>query len=133
MERDCDGEPASISGAALLKAAKETAAACLFARYWPRVGGRHDAALVLGGFLARAGMDIPHIKVFSEAVARAADADVAHTVRCAANSAKAHADGQAVFGLPAAIEVFGEKTGRKCAEWLGYKGESPRWCARRGR
>jgi putative DNA primase/helicase len=119
-EPGCGGEPTRIDGATLLKAAKEAAAACLFARYWPRIGGRHDAALVLGGLLARAGMDIPHIKLFAEAVARAAGADVNHTTRCAEDAAKGYADGRNVFGLPAAVETFGEAVAKKCAEWLGY-------------
>jgi putative DNA primase/helicase len=120
-ERGCDGEPTRIDGAALLRAAKEAAAACLFARYWPRIGGRHDAALVLGGLLARAGMDTPRIKLFAKAVAVAADADVNHLTRCAEDAARGFADGRNVFGFPAAVETFGETVAKKCAEWLGYQ------------
>jgi Virulence-associated protein E len=121
-EPGCDGEPLRADGETLRQAARETAAACLFARYWPKIGGRHDAGLVLGGFLARTGMGESRIRLFAEAVARAAGADVKHTTRCAEDAAKGYADGRNGFGLPAAIETFGEKVARKIADWLGFEG-----------
>ena len=121
-ENGYNQEPLQVDGDTLLKCAKETAAACLFARYWPSVGGRHDAGLVLGGFLARCGMDLIRIKLFAEAVAKAAHADINHAKRCAEDAAKAFAENRPCFGLPQAIEVFGEKVAKKCAEWLDYKG-----------
>ena len=122
-ESGCDKEPAWIDGDELVKCAKKTAAACLFARYWPSVGGRHDAGLVLGGLLARSGMALPQIRIFAEAVARAAHANVNHAKRCAEDAAEAFAENRNCFGLPQAIEVFGEKVAKRCAELLGYNVE----------
>ena len=45
------------------------AACSLLARHWPAEGARHDAALTVGGFLARAGFEPPYIKCFIEAIA----------------------------------------------------------------
>jgi hypothetical protein len=74
-----DGEPSQVDGDELVKRAKLLAALCLFARNWPakpkpgESGGRHDAALTVGGFLARCGFDLAHIKLCIEWIARAAN------------------------------------------------------------
>ena len=44
----------------------------MLARYWPGEGARHDAALTLGGFLARCSLKPPEIKCLVEAIAKAA-------------------------------------------------------------
>src|SRR5262249_13752849 len=49
------GEPFKIAGKALLNAVRRLATAVLLARHWPIQGARHEAALIIGGFLARAG------------------------------------------------------------------------------
>ena len=69
------GEPASVDGDALARRIHELAAYALIARYWPAPGlkARHNAALVVGGFLARAGKISQDIKLAAEAIARAAD------------------------------------------------------------
>ncbi len=69
---DESGDPAKVDDDDLLKRARLLASICLFARYWPGSGARHDAALSLGGFLARAGLKTPQIKYLVEAIARAA-------------------------------------------------------------
>ena len=48
------GEPATIEGKDVVRCARLLAACSLLARYWPGEGARHEAALTLGGFLARA-------------------------------------------------------------------------------
>jgi P4 family phage/plasmid primase-like protien len=123
-ENGYDKEPARIDGDELIKCAKQTSAACLFARYWPNVGGRHDAGLVLGGMLARSKIPLERIKLIAEAVAVAAHADPHHAKRCAEDAAKAFTEKRPCFGLTQAIEVFGEKTAKKCAEWLGYNSDN---------
>ena len=53
-----DGGPGKITdidGDELLQHGRRLAAAAEIARNYPKVGGRHDAAFVLGGFLARCG------------------------------------------------------------------------------
>jgi putative DNA primase/helicase len=51
------GPPATVDGGELERAVRRTAAAALLGRYWPKGprSGRHDAALALSGWLARAG------------------------------------------------------------------------------
>ena len=66
------GDPAKVDNDDLLKRARLLASTCLFARYWPGNGARHDAALSLGGFLARAGLKAPQVKYLVEAIAKAA-------------------------------------------------------------
>jgi AAA domain/Bifunctional DNA primase/polymerase, N-terminal len=127
-EDGCDDEPARIGGERLMQAAHTIAAACLVARYWPAVGARHNAALTLGGFLARClGMDVAHVELFAEAVARAVPpgpdgTTVSETIRCAGDSAKSFAKGVNVYGYPQMAEIFGEKVTRKVAEWLEFRG-----------
>jgi hypothetical protein len=69
---DENGDPAKVDNDDLLKRARLLAAVCLIARYWPGNGARHDAALSVGGFLARAGLLAPQIKYLVEAIARTA-------------------------------------------------------------
>ena len=54
-----DGEPAKVDGEDLKRSVAVLAAASLLARHWPGEGSRHEAALVLGGFLARWGTPSP--------------------------------------------------------------------------
>lgn len=124
---EVEGEPAQVDDDELVRCAKLLAALCLFARYWPtkpkpgESGGRHDAALTLGGFLARCGLDLAHIKLCAEWVARAADDEQwRDRVRAADDAAIAHQKGERARGYPALKELFGEKVAEKAAEWLAY-------------
>ena len=92
-----DGGPGKITeidGDELLQHGRRLAAASEIARNYPKAGGRHDAAFVLGGFLARCGLSPPGAAVFVEAVAAAsvqpADKrrDMARTARDGANADK---------------------------------------------
>ena len=69
------GDPATIEGNELLRCTRRLAACSLLARYWPGEGARHDAALTLGGFLARCSLRPPEIKCLIEAIAKAAGDD----------------------------------------------------------
>ncbi|WBL76027.1 phage/plasmid primase, P4 family [Bradyrhizobium xenonodulans] len=116
-----DGEPAQVADDELLRRAKLLAALCLMARYWPMKGGRHDAALIVGGFLARCGFDLPHIKLYAEYIARAAkDEDLRDRIRTAHDAALAYEKGDRTYGYPSLKELFGEKVTGKIAEWLDY-------------
>ncbi len=119
---DHEGEPASCSCAILKEACVKLAVACLLVRYWPRGGGRHDAALSLGGFLARCGWSGDEIARFVEPVAQVAgDEETADRVKAAASAADKLAKGEQVAGLPKLAEVFGEAVATKIAEWLHYR------------
>ena len=51
-----------VKYAELKAAAVKIAVGALLVRDWPDYGGRHDAALTLGGFLSRAGWDADEIE-----------------------------------------------------------------------
>jgi RecA-family ATPase len=106
----------------LLQRARRLAAAAELARNFPRVGARHDAAFVLGGFLARCGWSPAEAAVFVEAVAVASgqpNDKRKDMVRTARNGAEA----EKRAGFPAMVETFGEGPAKKVADWLDYRGE----------
>ncbi len=97
-------------------------ARCLLARYWPPVGSRHFAAQALGGFLARAGMDVERVAAFTEAMTKAIAGKVnrKETIRIAKDAATAYEEGKNAYGLPQLAKEFDAETAKACAEWLGY-------------
>jgi P4 family phage/plasmid primase-like protien len=119
-----DGEPATVDGPKLQRAVAALAAGCLLVRGWPDKGGRHDAALVVGGVLARAGWGADEARHLVGAVAQAAGcADVKAKGDAAASAVKGLADGTYVYGFPALVEFFGEPVAAKVAEWVGFKAD----------
>lgn len=91
-ERGLNGEPAAVDGLELERKVRLVAACALMARYWPANGshGRHAAALVAGGFLARCGHHRSLVKVYVEAIAKAArDEDVGDRRKAAEDAAVA--------------------------------------------
>jgi RecA-family ATPase len=117
------GEPASIDGDDLARRIHELAAYSLIARYWPTPGlkARHQAALIVGGFLARAGKSAGDIKVTAEAIARAAnDNEWRNRREAAEDAAKAFHAGQHAYGLTGMRQQFGQEIADQIAEWLGY-------------
>jgi putative DNA primase/helicase len=122
---DEPGEPAEATGADLLRLARLLASCCLFARYWPGQGTRHDAALALGGFLARAGIQPTQIKYLVEAIAKCAgDTEWKDRRDAAEDAARAYLEGKRAYGLPALKNTFGDEVARQAAEWLDYKGQA---------
>ena len=118
-------EPPVVFDHELLKQAHMLACACLFARYWPGKGARHDVGLVLGGFLARAGLDQPQIKCMVEGAARAAgDEEWKDRVRAAEDAARAFHEGKRTAGFPLVSKTFGEQVAQQVAEWLKYTGST---------
>ena len=125
-----DGGPIKITeidGDELLQHARQLAAAAEIARNYPKVGGRHDAAFVLGGFLARCGFSPAWAAVFVEGVAAASlqPADKRHDM---ARTARDGANAEKRAGFPALAETFGAGTAKKVVHWLDYKGEDQRGC-----
>jgi hypothetical protein len=114
-EFDEDGEQGRVAFTDLDLAARKIAIGVLLIRHWPATGSRHDAALTVGGFLARLGWSADEIADFVEAVAtEAADDDIANRVGAARDSASRLADGGAVYGLPQMIELFDDAVARTC-------------------
>jgi hypothetical protein len=124
-ERVCwerDGEPTQVDGVELEATVSSLAAAALLVRHYPATGRRHDAALVLGGFLARAGWNEDRIARFAEAVARAAqDDEWQERVNTAKGAVGAMQAGTEVAGLPRLREVFGDAVADTAAKWLGVQ------------
>ena len=117
-----DGNPgkiADVDGDELVRRARRLAAAAELARNYPKAGGRHDAAFVLGGFLAGCGFSPSAATTFVEAVGVASlqpgdkRRDMGRTARDGANAARG-------AGFPALAEIFGQATAKKVADWLGY-------------
>jgi Protein of unknown function (DUF3631)/Bifunctional DNA primase/polymerase, N-terminal len=115
-------EIAEVDGDELIQRARRLAAASELARSYPKIGGRHDAAFVLGSFLTRCGFSPPVAATFVEAVAAASlqpgdkRRDMARTARDGAAAGK-------LAGFPLLAETFGEGAAKKVADWLDYGGE----------
>jgi hypothetical protein len=123
------GEPASVDGDDLTRRIHDLAAYSLIARYWPAPGlkARHDAALIVGGFLARTGKSPQDIKIATEAIARAVnDPEWRNRRDAAEDAAEAFRASKHAFGLTGMRKQFGDAVADQIAEWLGYNGASER-------
>ncbi len=127
---EADGDPAAVTFADLHRAARELAAATLFAQHWPEHG--HDARLTLGGFLARCQMPPPRMKLFAMGIAHAVGGDEKEFVRCAEDAAKKFADDGKAYGLTHLREIFGDAAAKAIAVWLGYQSDDDAEQARAG-
>jgi hypothetical protein len=118
-----EGDPAVADDHVLLRSARLLASLCLMARYWPPLkGGRHDAALIVGGFLSRCGYTPSDIKRFVECVAKIAGCeDYKGRATDAEDAANACLRGKNTFGYPALEELFGKPVAGRIAEWLNYE------------
>ncbi len=119
------GEIADVDGAELIRCARRLAAAAELARNYPKAGGRHDAAFVLGGFLARCGLTPAQAAVFAEAVG-AASLQPGDKRRDMGRTARDGASAEKRAGFPALAETFGEGPAKKVASWLDYQGGDER-------
>jgi len=118
-----EGDPAQAEDLELLRRARLLASLCLMARYWPPLkGGRHDAALIVGGFLSRCGYTPSDIKRFVECVAKIAGCeDYKGRATDAEDAANAYLQGKNAFGYPAMEDLFGKAVAGRVAEWLNYE------------
>src|SRR4051812_49404189 len=119
-------DPAEVEGETLKRSIAVLAACSLLARHWPAEGSRHEAALVLGGFLARCGGE--HLSPVGDIVELIADAagdgELCDRRRAAQDAVDQHEAGGPVYGLPKLREMFGEKVANAVADWLGYSSEA---------
>jgi hypothetical protein len=116
------GEPTAVDDRDLLRSVHDLGAYSLVARYWPRErSNRHQCALIVGGFLARAGKSAPEIKIVAEAIAKAAnDEEWRDRRKAAEDAAIAYQAGDRAYGLPAMREQFANIIADQVADWLGY-------------
>ena len=124
-----DNNPiAKVDGSDLLGRCARLAAASILARHFPAQGGRHDAGLIIGGFLAGCGFTQGEGKLFAGAVCAASlqppdkARDIVRAISDTIADAKAGRGG--LYGWPKLKEVFGEEAAKKCAGWLGYKSDT---------
>jgi Bifunctional DNA primase/polymerase, N-terminal len=118
-----NGEPARTAGSELLRRARLLASACLLVRYWPPTGsGCHDAALAVGGFLARTGMRPEQVRRLVMIVTNFQNpARTDDLPRTAADAATKYFAGDRSFGFPQFAKIFGEAVAKEVAEWLGFR------------
>jgi hypothetical protein len=123
-----EGEPATVDCATLLAAAARLAAASLLLRRYPTAGGRHEFALVVGGFLARAGLTRDIVEDVAWSIARAAnDEEADDRMRAATDTFDAFARGDgAVYGFPKLCDAIGEPFAKAIAKFLNYDGDDAR-------
>lgn len=122
IEWEASGQPAMVDGGQLRRSVDALAAGCLLVRGWPPAGGRHDAALVVGGVLARAGWTIAEARHFMGAVAQAAgDDELEDRVKAVEDAIEGLASGGRIYGFPKLVEFFGEPVAKKVAEWVGFR------------
>jgi len=122
---DTEGEPTSVSGVDLKRAVAMLAFAALLVRHYPASGNRHEAALVLGGVLARGPADsADEIEKFVSAVARrAGDEEAEERGNSAAGAVGLLTQGQPTPGLPRMREVWGAEVTDTVAKWLEIGGD----------
>jgi hypothetical protein len=126
MEWDEDGAEGETALLTLKKAEMKIAVGTLLMRCWPEecpTSTRHDLALGVGGFLARAGWSPDEVHHFIEAICRETDGaewalDHARTAR---DSALAFADGKEARGFPWLKDELGEAVAKQIAKHLGYR------------
>jgi hypothetical protein len=107
-----------------MAAVVKIAVATLMARHWP-AKTRHDSALCVGGFLARAGWEpvaIGEFMVAVQEVAGVVDHDHVENGRVAAeDAAKLYLKDGTGYGFPTLVEVFGDAVAKKIAKLLNYR------------
>src|SRR5262249_15154720 len=107
---EVDGEPAKVDGDELLRRCRLLAACCLFARYWPpEKSGHHDTARVVGGFLARSGVEPAIVEATVRGIVAAMSTDRRQELtRTAKDAATQFKNGGHTYGFPELAKTFGE-------------------------
>src|ERR1700733_8268044 len=109
-EWDQDGERATGTCATLGQAIVQIAIGTLLARHWPE-GSRHDAALRVGGFLARCEWEADDISNFVVAVQEVAGVEdqthIENGRKDAVDATNHHMEDCKGYRLPAMAEMFG--------------------------
>jgi putative DNA primase/helicase len=114
-----DGEPARVAGAELMQRVRKLAVASLLKIYYPGDGSRHQAALVIGGVLARAQWSADDIAEVMTVVARSCnDDDVRDRVTAAASAVSMKANGQDVPGFERLRDAWGDIVADTLKHWF---------------
>jgi Family of unknown function (DUF5906)/Bifunctional DNA primase/polymerase, N-terminal len=124
-EWDANGEPAKVTYTDLKAAVYKLAVAALLMRHWPMKGSLHDVALIIGGFLARAGWQPGEVEHFVFSICRELR-DVQEPkkhARAARDSAENFTKGGHVGGIPKMREYFDEDVVDTAVKHVGYHKE----------
>ena len=115
--------PTPVDALELKRAVTKLAAACLLVPRYPDLGSRHDAALVLGGVLARANWTANETEHFVRVVAKSADCESwAEHATAAKSAVEAMANGTHISGRKRLVEVWGEDLADTFMKWgIGNK------------
>lgn len=114
-----EGDPALVDTADLRYAVAGVAAGALFARHWPSMGQRHEAALALHGLLLRVGWSEEEVQHFVRAVALAAgDEEWVSRGADAHTTAQRLADKRMATGRPRLAEIVGREVVDRAWAWL---------------
>jgi Protein of unknown function (DUF3631)/Bifunctional DNA primase/polymerase, N-terminal len=125
----CPTEPLAVEADFLLKV-KLLATAALLVRHYPAEGSRHDAALVIGGVLARflvrysndrEALEEQVSAIVSAIATVAKDREVKERAKSAAGAVRRLLQAQEVPGIPRLGQLFGEGVAARIAEWLGLR------------
>ena len=116
-----DNDPARSTFDELRKAVEQIAVGTLLMRVWPK-GSGHEAALVVGGFLARGGWDPTAVEKLVKVVTNLAGdptytADNGRTARDVVEGFEA--GNKKVYGFPKLKELFGEDAAKAISKIVG--------------
>jgi hypothetical protein len=111
-------QPAEVESHALLRCARQLAAACLLARNWDP-GSRDEIAASLIGMLDGRGWTAADIRAFLEPILRSVgDEESRDRLNKIERTPRARAEGAHIFGLPKLVEKLGQEVVSKLVEWL---------------
>jgi hypothetical protein len=114
-----NGEPAKIGGSELKRAVLLLAIASVLAPAYPEPGSRHEAALVLGGVLARADFDASAIAHLMRILTRdACDEEANARIHDAVSALTLKAEGRELPGFPRLAEVWGKDVADTLSKWI---------------
>jgi hypothetical protein len=118
VEWDTHERPAEVESHALLRCARQLAAACLLARNWDP-GSRDEIAAALIGVLDSREWTAADIRAFLEPILRfVGDEESRDRLNKIERTPRARAEGAHVFGLPKLVEKLGQEVVSKLVEWL---------------
>ena len=116
---DEGGEPASVDDAELERSVRKLAVATLLLRHYPNAGHRHEPALAIGGFLARAGFSEEEIGHTIEIVARqAGDKDWKAHAKDASSAVNLEDKDKYPPGIHRVRDEWGDVVADTLSEWF---------------
>lgn len=125
VEWALDGDPALLAYEELAKSVRVLASAAILARHWPSTGSRHEAALALGGWLARASWPLAEVERFVFAVARAAhDEEASKRSESIRGTFQRLRAGEPATGGGRLTSMVGELVFKRVCTWLNIAAEA---------